>query len=109
MLNSELRKGTSPVAASTFGTSVFIRLRDKMRPDRRNIVADLKLEGYQLIKINEDILLYLSEGTRQHVITAFREYLLKMSRGGKNMRSSPIQQLPALLLIRKPASRQVDG
>jgi hypothetical protein len=57
-------------------TALFIRLRDKIRTDRRNIVLDLKPEGYQLIKIKEDILEYLSEGARQHLITAFWEYLI---------------------------------
>ena len=52
-------------------TALFIRLRDKVRADRRNIVVDLKPEGYQLIRIKEDILAYLSEGARQHLITAF--------------------------------------
>jgi hypothetical protein len=36
----------------------------------------LKPEGYQLIRIKEDILEYLSEGARQHLITAFWEYLI---------------------------------
>jgi len=57
-------------------TALFIRLRDKIRADRRNIVVDLKPEGYQLIRIKEDILEYLSEGARQHLITAFWEYLI---------------------------------
>jgi hypothetical protein len=57
-------------------TALFIRLRDKIRADRRNIVVDLKPEGYQLIKMKEDILEYLSEGARQHLITAFWEYLI---------------------------------
>ena len=57
-------------------TALFIRLRDKIRADRRNIVVDLKPEGYQLIRMKEDILEYLSEGARQHLITAFWEYLL---------------------------------
>jgi hypothetical protein len=57
-------------------TALFIRLRDRIRTDRRNIVLDLKPEGYQLIKIKEDILEYLSEGARQHLITAFWEYLI---------------------------------
>jgi hypothetical protein len=43
---------------------------------RRVSGFDLKPEGYQLIKIKEDILLYLSEGARQHLITAFWEYLI---------------------------------
>ena len=57
-------------------TALFIRLRDKIRSDKRNIVVDLKPEGYQLIRIKEDILEYLSEGARQHLITAFWEYLI---------------------------------
>jgi len=57
-------------------TALFIRLRDKIRTDRRNIVVDLKPEGYQLIRIKEDILEYLSEGARQHLIIAFWEYLI---------------------------------
>jgi hypothetical protein len=57
-------------------TALFIRLRDKIRVDRRNIVVDLKPEGYQLIRIKEDILEYLSEGARQHLIIAFWEYLI---------------------------------
>lgn len=57
-------------------TALFIQLRDILRADKRNIVVDLKPEGYQLIKLKEDILAYLSEGSRQHLITAFWEYLL---------------------------------
>ena len=57
-------------------TALFIRLRDTVRADRRNVVVDLKPEGYQLIRIKEDILEYLSEGARQHLITAFWEYLI---------------------------------
>ena len=57
-------------------TALFIRLRDRMRADSRNVVVDLKPEGYQLIRIKEDVLQYLSEGARQHLITAFWEYLI---------------------------------
>jgi hypothetical protein len=57
-------------------TALFIRLRDKIRADRRNIVVDLKPEGYQLIKLKEDILAFLAEGARQHLIVAFWEYLI---------------------------------
>jgi hypothetical protein len=39
-------------------------------------MVDLKPEGYQLIKLKEDLLSYLTEGSRQHLITAFWEYLL---------------------------------
>src|SRR6185437_1392451 len=64
-------------------TALFIRLRDKIRTDRRNIVVDLKPEGYQLIKLKEDILEYLSEGARQHLITAFWEYLILLEVANK--------------------------
>jgi hypothetical protein len=57
-------------------TALFIQARNKIRSDKRNIVVDLKPEGYQLIKLKEEILAYLTEGARQHLITAFWEYLI---------------------------------
>lgn len=57
-------------------TALFLQLRDRIRSDKRNVMVDLKPEGYQLIKLKEDLLLYLTEGSRQHLITAFWEYLL---------------------------------
>jgi hypothetical protein len=57
-------------------TALFIQVRDKIRSDKRNIVVDLKPEGYQLVKLKEEILTYLSAGARQHLITAFWEYLI---------------------------------
>jgi hypothetical protein len=43
-------------------TALFIQVRDKIRADKRNIVVDLKPEGYQLVKLKEEILTYLSVG-----------------------------------------------
>lgn len=57
-------------------TALFLQLRDRLRADKRNVMVDLKPEGYQLIKLKEDLLSYLTEGSRQHLITAFWEYLL---------------------------------
>ncbi|MVS97724.1 P-loop ATPase, Sll1717 family [Devosia marina] len=57
-------------------TALFIRVRDEVRANRRNVVVDLKPEGYQLIKIKEDILSHLSQGAAQHLITVFWEYLV---------------------------------
>jgi hypothetical protein len=57
-------------------TALFIQVRNKIRFDKRNVVVDLKPEGYQLIKLKEDILTYLSAGAQQHLITAFWEYLI---------------------------------
>jgi hypothetical protein len=39
-------------------------------------VVDLKPEGYQLLKLKEDILAHLSQGASHHLITAFWEYLI---------------------------------
>jgi hypothetical protein len=51
-------------------------VRDHIRSDQKQIVLDLKPEGYQLLKFKEQVLDLLEEGTREHTITAFWEYLL---------------------------------
>ena len=58
------RKGTGK-------TAFFSQVRDQLRQDRSNVVVDLKPEGYQLVKLKEDVLDYLSEGAKAHLITAF--------------------------------------
>lgn len=65
------RKGTGK-------TALFSQLRDKKRNNRRNVVLDLKPEGYQLVKLKENVLDYLSAGSKEHLVTAFWEYLLYM-------------------------------
>jgi hypothetical protein len=62
------RKGTGK-------TALFSQLRNEKRGNVRNIVVDLKPEGYQLIRLKEDVLDYLAEGARTHLITALFEYL----------------------------------
>ena len=57
-------------------SAIFHRVRDKVRPSQGNIVLDLKPEGYKLLKFKEDVLRLMSEGTLEHTITAFWEYLL---------------------------------
>lgn len=63
------RKGTGK-------TALFSQVRDRIRRDRQNIVVDLKPEGYQLVKLKEEVLKFLSQGAKQHLVTAFWEYLL---------------------------------
>ena len=63
------RKGTGK-------TALFFQVRDRIRRDKQNVVADLKPEGYQLLKLKEHVLDLLSEGAKAHLITAFWEYLL---------------------------------
>ena len=57
-------------------TALFIQVRDKTRADKRNVVIDLKPQGYQLIRLKEDILAHLSQGASHHLVTAFWEYLI---------------------------------
>lgn len=57
-------------------TALFVNLRNKLRADKSNVIVDLKPEGFQLIKFRERVLDYLEEGTKEHTITAFWEYLL---------------------------------
>lgn len=57
-------------------TAVFSQVRDQVRANRTNIVLDLKPEGYKLRKFNEVVGGLLTEGTREHTVMAFWEYLL---------------------------------
>lgn len=57
-------------------TALFSQLRNEKRTNVRNIVVDLKPEGYQLVRLKEDVLDYLAEGARTHLVTALFEYVL---------------------------------
>ena len=63
------RKGTGK-------TALFSQVRNHLRQNRTTIVVDLKPEGYQLAKLKEDVLNYLTEGAKAHLVIAFWEYLL---------------------------------
>jgi hypothetical protein len=63
------RKGTGK-------TALFSQLRNEKRSNVRNIIVDLKPEGYQLIRLKESVLDYLADGARMHLITALFEYVL---------------------------------
>ncbi|MDU5488251.1 MAG: hypothetical protein E6093_22560 [Serratia liquefaciens] len=59
-------------------SAIFLQIRDHERERNRskNIVLDLKPDGYKLIKFKERMLEHLEEGTYLHTITAFWEYVL---------------------------------
>lgn len=57
-------------------TALFVQLRDTKRARRPNIVIDLKPEGFQLVKLKERVLDFLTAGAKEHLITAFWEYIL---------------------------------
>ncbi len=57
-------------------SAIFLQVRDRERNKVGNIVLDLKPDGYKLIKFKELILSFLEEGTFQHTVMAFWEYVL---------------------------------
>ena len=58
-------------------TALFIHIRDELRKNgRKSIILDLKPEGYQLRKLNQLVLNLLQDAVKEHVATAFWEYLL---------------------------------
>lgn len=70
------RKGTGK-------TALFAQVRDDIRRNSRNVVIDLKPEGYQLVKLKEEILRTLERGSKDHLITAFWEYIIYMELAAK--------------------------
>jgi len=63
------RKGTGK-------TALFSQIRNAKRANKKNIVVDLKPEGYQLLKLKEQVLDFLTAGAKAHLVTALWEYLL---------------------------------
>lgn len=63
------RKGTGKSA-------VFFRVRDKISSAKRNVVLDLKPDGYQLVKFKDRVLKAMDQGTQEHTITAFWQSVL---------------------------------
>jgi hypothetical protein len=57
-------------------SAIFFQVRDRERANKKNVVLDLKPEGYKLIKFKELMLQFLAEGAFQHTIMAFWEYVL---------------------------------
>ncbi|UWR33749.1 nucleoside 2-deoxyribosyltransferase [Sulfitobacter sp. W027] len=57
-------------------TAIWARIRNSVRSNKKATVVDLKPEGYQLVKLREDVLVHLSTGQGLHVAMAFWEYLL---------------------------------
>jgi energy-coupling factor transporter ATP-binding protein EcfA2 len=57
-------------------TALFARLRDRLRRQQQRIVLDLQPEGFQLLKLKEQVLSLMEQGTKEHTLAAFWEYLL---------------------------------
>jgi hypothetical protein len=69
------RKGTGK-------TALFGQIRDDVARFN-NLVVELKPEGYQLLKVKEEVLRDLEQGSVDHLITAFWEYLIYMEIASK--------------------------
>ncbi len=63
---------TAPPAYGLYGPSAAVTVEKSLHASHTEILTP----PYQLIKLKEDFLAFLSEGSRQHLITAFWEYLL---------------------------------
>lgn len=58
-------------------TAIFWRVRDTARENsNKELVLDLKPDGYQLRKFKEQLVKLLAAGTKEHTLTAFWEYII---------------------------------
>lgn len=57
-------------------SAIFFRLRDEKLRRVRNVVLDLKPDGYKLRKFKDLVLKLLEGGSAEHLVMAFWEYLL---------------------------------
>ncbi len=95
------RKGTGK-------TALFVQLRNRLREHGQLVILDLKPEGFQLLKFKERVLDYLEEGTREHTITAFWEYLLLLETCHKILHKDQRAYLRDTRLY-EPYRRLADG
>jgi hypothetical protein len=72
-------------------TALFFQVRDRVRPAPLNIVLDLKPEGYKLLKFKEVVLHLLEQGTVEHTLVAFWEYLLLLEICRKLLESDQVR------------------
>ncbi|MCK5534361.1 hypothetical protein KAI68_04525 [bacterium] len=74
------RKGHVQIIVGRKGsgkTALFYALRHQINPSRRDVcVLDLKPEGYQFARLNEEILRKMTPAVRQHTLTALWDYVL---------------------------------
>ncbi len=78
---NEAKRGHARLVVGRKGsgkTAIFYSVRSTYKPSHDHLVLDLKPEGHQFIKLREAILSDLTPGLRQHVLTAFWNYLLLM-------------------------------
>jgi hypothetical protein len=57
-------------------TALFFQLRDRLRADKKNVIVDLKPEGYQLTQLKDQVLKFLKAASQSYLITAFWHYII---------------------------------
>lgn len=78
---NEAKRGRARLVVGRKGsgkTAIFYGIRNTYKPSHDHLVLDLKPEGHQFTKLREAVLHELTPGLRQHLLTAFWDYLLLM-------------------------------
>jgi hypothetical protein len=78
---NEVKRGHARLVVGRKGagkTAIFYGVREAHGNQRSHLMLDLKPEGHQFAKLREAIIIELSTGVQQHVLTAFWNYLLLM-------------------------------
>lgn len=57
-------------------TAIFSQMGETLSNRRKNLIISLRPEGYQLKKFKDNLISFLSEGTKEHTVAAFWEYAL---------------------------------
>ncbi|WP_126494463.1 P-loop ATPase, Sll1717 family [Sphingosinicella microcystinivorans] len=57
-------------------TAIFTEMATQLGKNRKSLILSLKPDGYQLRKFKDNLINFLSEGTKEHTVAAFWEYLL---------------------------------
>lgn len=76
---NQAQRGEAHVVVGRKGSgksALFFQLVDRVSQIKSAIVISLKPETSQLVKLKQTVLSYLSEGTREHTVMAFWEYVL---------------------------------
>ncbi len=75
----DVRRGHARLVVGRKGSgksAIFYGVRNAYWTSQSHLVLDLKPEGHQFTKLKEVLLIRLSQGTQEHVLTAFWNYLL---------------------------------
>lgn len=75
----EVRRGRVQLVIGRKGSgksAIFYEVMNQLSASKDNLVVDLRPEGHQFLRLRETVLKHLSQGGREHLLTAFWDYLL---------------------------------